>query len=1756
MIPVQTALVNSAIRTQVDLERFSVGVTEKVEDLLSKAQTEILKALLETDPTARPLTEWKQRRLAELNDQINGILQSYYTKIDKDVTKSLVGIAAHQMDATTGTVRNVFGANLFSVTLTEENLKAIVSNTLIDGATIKQWWEGKPEAYRQKFQRAMQAGMQQIELGQVKGESIGELIRRIRGTKDTPGVMDVAKHEAAALVRTSVMQVAQGVRREIYAANADVIKGLQVVATLDMRTTPLCRALDGTQYDLDGNPLDGGNRPMPPGPPFHWNCRSTLVPIFKPYSELIKTKGKLSGEKLDELEKVPLSTRASMRGQVPDSMDYNAWLKTQPEQIQKEVLGEARWELWNTGKLTMADMVHQNGRPLTLPELERKVALYDERKAAEIARREAEAQIKTLEDQWAARMKAPGEVVTFTKGESLPETMFPYATSVDMTAYRKEVSELPALAAEAGKKRAAGIIMVEDDGKVWIVRPTGKYGGIEATFPKGRFSGEILEGALRETWEETGFQAEITGFLGDYSRRATKTRYYIGRRIGGSPMAMGSESEAVVLGPVDKIRAILNMDVDKAIADDLANHIKQATAAGEGDLHKGFQRLVKDATYKSKFDDLMASPEVLFDLKLSPEQIPVEMTWENKYLMVKARLDAMAQGKIDVWLTRAGSAEYDILSATKMEGREAIDVFKEVSKKADDARKAAESWLKSAPAGSVKEAAMMRMPVEGMDPYVAQKEIQKQIKIINKEAFAEFEKISKGAPSIDKRALQIVMRGGMTAEMDDFEVLRAIREKAKEIQAAAEKYFFDTRRLYGDERFLELQNELAKIRPEYHTLDLYTQMELFEDNFRKLLSDITSLEELLDSSSKIRTLYIERVDLTLPVEKRLELLIKEKDAFKDWATTPPHPDSVPTAGKLMKDYTASEAASIYGTLRKALIAGKLPKSTTAIMRRWEELAVAERKRVIDMWLGKGMTIPEDFLKKYYITEAAAAAPAAPAATAAAKGAETAAAYRVPEIKNIAQAKDVFRTEYGIGDVSGGLNKVRIANDELARLKALYPGDELADGLSIRDFGFRQLTIIDDDIIRTTGLPTKGTFFEGKVILAGGKTTGESTLTLGRKYVTADGDLRGELRRRLADVFMEGNESAKWAWKDIWRGETKGTWLAISERAGAYSQEGFREAFTVYTSPFYEKGMLPAKVEDFMKTYLGERKTPGVPDSATPKTVKSTGGKLQTYRLEEYREYAPKEGSNPGGFFHNKANPADRFYFKFPDDEMKVYNEILASRLYRAAGVEVPELGIVEGAGGKKGVASRIIDGVEKSEDKLVSGKVTGIKENFVVDAWLANWDVVGGAYDNLVIQGGTKAVRIDVGGSLLYRARGGLKGAAFGTDVGELHTLLDAGRNPQSARIFGGITQAELKAGAAKVTRLTDVDIAKIVDEVIPKNRASERQLLKDTLAARRDYIKEHFAEAPIMKSAAPPPVVPLHDLQVKTIDVAIRRGRMTETERRGIISSFKQKEGLQLTESQVQKIEQKFAEQMRVCTNIPIEDGPTSDVYKNLMKDPELKNQFVRGRNGGSRGAHGPYKGSSRDSWERTLSDGILQTDPAYQKMKSRYYFETADRLEAARRRPYYGFVWDNSYIYGDNPASQYGDLTCVLKKYKREQSTFTIGNSSGLSGSESYKHGAAKAAKPILSRTMAGSNNRWTKGEVQAILDGTKTVNQVGYKQGSYVEAQIYGTLRLDRDVEYMIWHGDTIPDYVKKFADRYGVPVYKVNDFKKMLAKGQID
>ncbi|MEN6544466.1 MAG: hypothetical protein ABFE07_00320 [Armatimonadia bacterium] len=234
-------------------------------------------------------------------------------------------------------------------------------------------------------------------------------------------------------------------------------------------------------------------------------------------------------------------------------------------------------------------------------------------------------------------------------------------------------------------------------------------------------------------------------------------------------------------------------------------------------------------------------------------------------------------------------------------------------------------------------------------------------------------------------------------------------------------------------------------------------------------------------------------------------------------------------------------------------------------------------------------------------------------------------------------------------------------------------------------------------------------------------------------------------------------------------------------------------------------------------------------------------------MDAWTQTGPQGGSNPGGRF--KDADGVEWYCKFPGDEDVAKSEVLAAQLYALAGVAGQDAKLIT-KGGKLGIASRWVDVKKASGPSHLSG-VDGVQAGFAVDAWLGNWDVVGLSYDNLQIGADGKAVRVDAGGSLQYRAQGGKK--AFGNTVGEIDSLRDPKVNPQAAAVFGSMTNADITASVKKVAEISDDDIYDLVMKHGPGDHENKAHLI-ETLIERKNDLLAKFPKAVKKEKAKPKP--------------------------------------------------------------------------------------------------------------------------------------------------------------------------------------------------------------------------------------------------------------------------------------------------------------
>lgn len=348
------------VKHDINLLRVQAGIRKDIFKLLNGMNKEVLDALTKIDPSAPAAFAFRNRRMNTLVSISNDVTGRYFTAIKGRMEtngKKLAGLEAQNAVQTTNSVLNV---DLLTKTLNEETLTALAKDVLIEGAPSAAWWSGQKKRYVTNFKRILNEGI-------VAGDPIPAMSRRVRD------LLKTTKRQADALVRSSAQAVVQEARFKTYQANSDVIKGQQWLAVLDNRTTPICQALDGQAWLLNGRKMEGTTAAWRGPPPAHWNCRSTLVPVMKSFSEMSsEPKNKKRLDRLEGKNKKKLQGAAD--GKPTGRMTYEQWLKKQSPERQLEVLGPTKLKLWKSGKINMTDLIDQGHNPLTITQLEQKVA--------------------------------------------------------------------------------------------------------------------------------------------------------------------------------------------------------------------------------------------------------------------------------------------------------------------------------------------------------------------------------------------------------------------------------------------------------------------------------------------------------------------------------------------------------------------------------------------------------------------------------------------------------------------------------------------------------------------------------------------------------------------------------------------------------------------------------------------------------------------------------------------------------------------------------------------------------------------------------------------------------------------------------------------------------------------------------------------------------------------------------------------------------------------------------------------------------------------------------------------------------------------------------------------------------------------------------------------------------------------------------------------------------------------------------------
>lgn len=359
MPTVNERLADAEVGHAVDLHQYSTGVVHRLIALLNRADAELSKALADALEQL-PLSEFTVERLESLLLSVRQINARAYDAIGRDLTDELRKLAEYEAGYQLQLFQTVIPPQVaIRVGIAAVNVEQVYAAAMarpFQGVLLREALKGLEESKARLIR-------DQVRMGYIQQEPIPKIVQRLRGTKAksyADGLWQRPRNDLEAVVRTAVSHTAGFVRDRFIEGNSDLVKAQVWTATLDSRTSEICRVRDGKQYEPVSpyKPI-GHKLPWLGGPGrAHWCCRSTARPVTKSWREL----------GIDLPEMTP-TTRASMDGQVSAELTFGDWLRKQSAARQDQVLGPTRAKLFRDGGLELERFYSDRGVYLTLDQL-------------------------------------------------------------------------------------------------------------------------------------------------------------------------------------------------------------------------------------------------------------------------------------------------------------------------------------------------------------------------------------------------------------------------------------------------------------------------------------------------------------------------------------------------------------------------------------------------------------------------------------------------------------------------------------------------------------------------------------------------------------------------------------------------------------------------------------------------------------------------------------------------------------------------------------------------------------------------------------------------------------------------------------------------------------------------------------------------------------------------------------------------------------------------------------------------------------------------------------------------------------------------------------------------------------------------------------------------------------------------------------------------------------------------------------------
>lgn len=355
-------ILNQFFKHATKLHNFNNRESRKIKELLEKLRQRILEQLANKN-----ITLFQKRKMKALLEQIDAMYDETYTLINNEIDNRTQRLFKVEGNNTAAIMNKAIGVPIISVAWNDAFIKATIDDSDIFGLTNKEWFAKVKNKSQKRIEDLFTSKelVDEIQLGLLEGRTLQNIVKNnIAFVKDK----QLTDSEIEAVTRTIINNVSNTARNQVYKENDDVIEGLEWLSTLDKRTSKICIARDGKKYTVDGKPI-GHSITYDGGPPAHFRCRSTMLPVMRPFSE-IDEEDVFKKRDVELTNSKRKRMRAALDGQVPGNTDYEKWLKSRSKVEAIEVLGEKVYGLWSSGAITLSQLINNKGEELTFSQLE------------------------------------------------------------------------------------------------------------------------------------------------------------------------------------------------------------------------------------------------------------------------------------------------------------------------------------------------------------------------------------------------------------------------------------------------------------------------------------------------------------------------------------------------------------------------------------------------------------------------------------------------------------------------------------------------------------------------------------------------------------------------------------------------------------------------------------------------------------------------------------------------------------------------------------------------------------------------------------------------------------------------------------------------------------------------------------------------------------------------------------------------------------------------------------------------------------------------------------------------------------------------------------------------------------------------------------------------------------------------------------------------------------------------------------------